>query len=197
MRRDIKVNITLTVVNLNNSNLSKTMYNKEQGIIRLNNFEGKADGYRDGLYTKDNITSFEVNYKVVNSLDKVEKNDHVLIIANNVDNDVNSSGDGVGISTTGGRIGAVSSSNIGNNTFDQVAQHELGHNLGLKHSEFKDLMYPKVSGNTSLSNKKKGDIINNQISPTSNSGVSKESSRYKSSSKTEAERFIEIHEIGK
>lgn len=73
--------------------------------------------------------------------------------------------------------------------------HELGHNLGLDHTEIKDLMYFRVSRDTSLSNKKRGDIITNQISPDVTGGSYEESSKYKTSSSQEAANFIKKEEI--
>ncbi|WP_430614150.1 M12 family metallo-peptidase [Flavobacterium sp. JP2137] len=196
VQRDIKVNVTLAILNTNNSDLSKTIYNNPKGgQARFKNFEGKAQGYKDNFNTADNITEFTVSYRFVNSVDDIRKDEHVLVIGRNVDNDPNSSGSGVGIATLNGRVSGVSSKTIDEGLFNHTAQHELGHNLGLNHSEIGDLMHPTAFGNSNLNNKKRGDIISNQISPNASNGVYKESDKYKKTSGKETSDFIKGHQI--
>ena len=159
VKRDMKMTVTLTVVNLTGADLSKTIFNKEKGSVRLNNFEGNARYYDSpsNINTYDNITEFNIDYKVVTSLDDVGENDHAMVLVNDIPERDDGSNP-VGIATLNGRISAVESGTIGNGTFDEVAQHELGHNLGFEHSELPDLMFDSVNGSTNLSKKKKGDI---------------------------------------
>ncbi|WP_238640195.1 zinc-dependent metalloprotease family protein [Chryseobacterium elymi] len=66
-------------------------------------------------------------------------------------------GDTLGWGTVGGRIGAVEKKTIGSNLFNDVVKHELGHNLGLDHSN-RGLMTAFTAGSTSLSNPEKNTI---------------------------------------
>ena len=196
VKRDIKINVTLAIFNPNNSDLSKTVYsNSKGGQARFKNFEGTAQSVMGKDKTEDNITEFTVNYRFVNSLDEIKKDEHVLVVGKNVDNDSNSSGTGIGVAISKGRVSAVSSETLKDGIFDNTAQHELGHNLGFQHSEIGDLMYATDSGNSSLNNKKRGDIISNQISPNTTNGVYQESSKYKTSSSNETRKFIKINGI--
>ncbi|MDF2932642.1 MAG: hypothetical protein K0R36_1973 [Chryseobacterium sp.] len=76
-----------------------------------------------------------------------------------VDEVINSTagGDTLGWGTVGGRIGAVEKHTIGSNLFNDVIKHELGHNLGLNHSN-RGLMTAITSGSASLSNLEKNSI---------------------------------------
>lgn len=195
--RDINITLTLTIVNLNNSDLSKTMFNKKSGQVAASAYQGKAENYNSATneHTIDNIINFTIDYKVVNSLDDIRDDDHVLIIADKVDNDNNSSKDGEGIADLGGRVAGVNSSTIKDGTFNHTAQHEIGHNLNLKHTEMKDLMHPKINNQSTLSPKKKGNVIRRQISPSQGNGSYKESINYTKSSKQAAKDFIKINNI--
>uniref|UniRef100_UPI00260CDDA3 RHS repeat domain-containing protein n=1 Tax=uncultured Psychroserpens sp. TaxID=255436 RepID=UPI00260CDDA3 len=176
IKRDVKMTVTLTVVNLTGADLSDTMFSKSSGKIRLNNFEGRAESYTAGndTHTIDNITEFNIEYNVVNSLDDVsDENSHVMMIVDNIPDNEDSSP--VGLATLSGRISTVEEGTISNDTFDEVAQHELGHNLSLEHSDLKDLMFKEVNGSVGLSKKKKGDIVTRQLGPKDGDGTYKES----------------------
>ena len=200
VRRDIKMTVTVSVVNLTGADLSKTMFSGGSGTVRLKNFEGNTMGYDTNTQTniKDNITEFNINYKVVTSLDDIRENDHVLLISEKINGDSNASDvteSTVGLADRPGRVSTVEDGTIADGNFDEVAQHELGHNLGLEHSELNDLMFETVNGNKSLSQKKKGDIVGGQIDSTQGNGTVKESSTYKTTGKKEAETFIFLNEI--
>lgn len=164
VKRDISITVTLTVVNQSGADLSKTMFNKSSGTINLSNFEGNAhsyDSYNDEENI-DNITNFNVQYNVVDSLDDVGENDHVMVIVDNIPDGKDYDGDGdkdnpVGLAQSGGRVSAVESGTIDKGWFNEVAQHELGHNLSLEHKG-NGLMSERVSGKTSLNKVRKGEV---------------------------------------
>jgi len=201
VRRDIRMTVTVSVVNLTGADLSKTMFSKGSGTINLKNFQGNTAGYDSstGTNIRDNITEFNIEYKVVTSLDDVGENDDVLLIAKDVNTDPNSDSKAVGMADRGGegslgRVSAVEEGTIANGSFDEVAQHEIAHNLGLEHTEAKDLMHESATGNTSLSSKKKGDIVGGQINSKQGNGTVKQSSNYKKSIQQRIKDFIYVND---
>ncbi|WP_103867234.1 DUF4280 domain-containing protein [Aquimarina sp. I32.4] len=206
IKRDVKLQIKLSIVNLTKSNLTKTMFNKEKGIVRLKNFEGAAENYdvENDVHSIYNIIHFTIDYIIRESLSTIPEDDHVMIIVKEIPAVAgeSASSNPVGRAELGGRISAVESRTISNKTFDEVSQHEIGHNLGLEHSDLGDLMYKYVNGNISLSKKKKGDIVSNQVTFSQGNKEYKESSsgsnydsnklkKFRKTIKKRVENFIE------
>ena len=159
VKRDLKITLTLTVVNQAGVDLSKTMFKGGSGTIKLSNFEGKAHGYNSGLDEEnlDNITEFNIDFKVVNSADDIRKDDHVMVIANDI-GEQQIDGEKVNpVGIASGSFSAVEKGTISDGTFNEVAQHEIGHNFGLKHSSG-GLMSENGNGSTYLSKIKKGTV---------------------------------------
>ncbi len=137
--KSVKYTVTMTVVNLSGADLSKTMFNQSAGSVRLGSFSGSGSfsypSAKTGKKDIDYNIEANVKYKVVTSLDKVGKNDHVMIIADKVVN--TKTGDALGWGSTPGQMTAVEAGTIGKNGaggFNETALHEIGHNLGLDHS---------------------------------------------------------------
>jgi len=117
----------MKVLNLSGADLSSTMFSKSKGSVSLKEFQGLGyQSYGTSIYSSVYIKSFNIEYIVVNSFDKIGKNDHVMMIVDEVV-DSNAGDDTLGWGTLG-RIGAVEKNTIGSNLFNDVVKHELGHN---------------------------------------------------------------------
>ncbi|WP_406845327.1 DUF6443 domain-containing protein [Flavobacterium soyae] len=176
VQRNVQMTMTLTVVNSKGVDLSKTMFNKSSGSVGLNSMSGIAQkDYRgNDVSTSDNV-SVSVNYKVVSSLKDVGKNDHVMMLVDNIPKG-NQKVDPIGLAETGGRVSAVEVGTIGNKTFDTTANHEIGHLLGLEHKNG-GLMNPTIEGSTSTSTREKGTVVDGQVGPFEGNGTYKQSER--------------------
>jgi hypothetical protein len=199
VNRDINIKMTLTVVNSNGADLSKTMFNKSSGTLALSSFSGPAqkDFRGNDIYAGDNLKNVTVDYKVVSSLKDVGKNDHVMMLVNSIPKSPGDVGDPVGKADLGGRVSAVEIGTIKNNTFNATAQHELGHNLGLEHKTG-GLMNPIV-GSTSVSARERGEVIYNQVGPLQGNGTYTDSqnnpSNYSTRIQTQANNFLSQNRI--
>ncbi|WP_281925801.1 hypothetical protein [Flavobacterium collinsii] len=176
VQRNVQITMTLTVVNSKGVDLSKTMFNKSSGLVALNSMSGIAQkDYRgNDVSTSDNV-SVSVNYKVVSSLKDVGKNDHVMMLVDNIPKG-NQKVDPTGLAETGGRVSAVEVGTIGNETFDNTANHEIGHLLGLEHKSG-GLMNPTIDGSKSTSTREKGTVVDGQVGPFEGNGTYKQSER--------------------
>jgi hypothetical protein len=200
-QRDVNMTMTLTVVNETGADLSKTMFNKSSGTIAMTALSGNAqsDNREVDIATSDNL-SVSVSYKVVNSLADVGKDDHVMVIADNIPKQKGYKVDPVGLAETGGRVSAVEKGTISNKTFNETATHEIGHLLGLGHRSG-GLMNATLSGSMSTSQRERGEIINGgegQISPTTGNGTYRQSSvnsNYKTSIKSQVNSFLSNNNI--
>ncbi|MGU3375085.1 RHS repeat domain-containing protein [Chryseobacterium sp. M5A1_1a] len=187
IQRDVNVKMTLTVVNLSGADLSKTMFSKNSGSVSINEFEGMgiSSFNNNSTVTMDNIKNFDVQYKVVTSMDDIGKNDHVLFVANEVKN---SDGDALGRGQSPGRVSAVEAGTIKKGTFNEVVKHEFGHNMGMKHSSNdKGLMKAEGTGQTSITSQQRGEIVSGAIG--AQKQVKTYSGGYSTSSTTEAQKF--------
>jgi len=186
IQRDVNVKMTLTIVNLSGSDLSKTMFNKNSGTVSISEFEGTgiSSFENNSKVAMDNIKNFDVQYKVVTSMDNIGKNDHVLFIANEVKN---SNGDALGKGQSPGRVSAVEAT-IKNGTFNEVVKHEFGHNMGMVHSpNDKGLMRAEGTGQTSVAPHQRGVIVSGAIG--AQKQVKTYSGGYSTSSVSEAKKF--------
>ncbi|AZA99763.1 hypothetical protein EG359_09095 [Chryseobacterium joostei] len=156
--KNVNMTVTMKVLNLSGADLSSTIFSKSKGSVSLKEFQGLGyQSYGASINSSVYISSFNIEYEVVNSFDKIGKNDHVMMIVDEVVDSNAGGGDTLGWGTLGGRIGAVEKKTIGSNLFNDVVKHELGHNLGLDHSN-SGLMTAFTSGSTSLSNPEKNTI---------------------------------------
>ncbi len=205
VQRDVNVTVTLSVVAGPNDDLSKTMFSKKSGTISLSNFEGKASAYNvdADLLSNDNVTEFNVEYNVVSSLDDVGENDHVMVLVDDIPKTEGGKVDPVGLAELGGRVSTVERGTLSNGTFNEVSQHELGHNVGLEHSATGGgLMGEKVNGQTSMSHIKRGQMVggveNGMLGHAQGNGTYKESdggTAYKTPIKTQVQNFIKRNKI--
>lgn len=199
-QRDVNMTMTLTIVNKNSIDLSKTMFNKSSGNVSLSSLSGNAqsDDRNTDITTSDNLT-VSVTYKVVNSLADVGKDEHVMILADNIPK-MKDGTDPVGLAEKGGRVSAVEKGTIANKTFNEAATHEIGHLLGLSHKNG-GLMNPSVNGSLSTNQKERGEIINGgagQISQSTGNGTYRQSSvntSYKSGIKSQVKSFVSSNNI--
>jgi Metallo-peptidase family M12B Reprolysin-like len=155
---------------------------------------------RSGKKDLDYNINASIKYNVVSSLDKVGKNDHVMIIAEKLVN--SKSGDVLGWGNNPGQISAVESGTVGKSGtggFNEVASHELGHNLGLDHTNG-GLMNASSEGSTSLTDVQKGSIVSHLgMGAEAKDGTYLQSittpSRYQKDAKTQAHEFIKTNVI--
>jgi uncharacterized protein RhaS with RHS repeats len=133
---------------------------KSSGSVALSSLSGNAqtDNRALDITNSDNLT-VSVTYKVVKSLSDVGKDDHVMILADNIPKTKGDKVDPVGLAEMGGRVSAVEKGTIANKTFNETATHEIGHLLGLSHKNG-GLMNPSINGSMSTSQKERGQIIN-------------------------------------
>ncbi len=201
--RDVNITITLTIVNSSGADLSNTMFSGSSGNVNLKSFKGLAQKHNSALKVTnhDIIKNVTVDYQVVNSIDDVRENDHVMMLVDNIPDDVDYDGDGnadkaIGLSEKGGRISTVEVGTISNNQFDEVAQHELGHNLDLGHGY--GLMHETTNSSTKLTNKQRGNVVNGQVTPRAGKGEYKDSETsmlYKKPIKNQVQSFLDENNI--
>lgn len=205
VQRDVSITMTLTVVAGANDDLSNTMFSNKSGSVSLSNFEGKASSYfvEGDLLAQDNVTSFTIEYNVVNSLDDIGENDHVLMLVDNVPALEGETGDKAGRAELGGRIATVERGTLANGSFDKLAQHEIGHTAGMSHSPTNSgLMNGGPVTSTSLSKTDRGRMVNGydngQLSHGDGNGVIKDSQRsnnYSSPIKQQVLDFLKNNNI--
>jgi hypothetical protein len=208
--RTASMTITMTVVNMQGADLSKTMFSGSSGKLDLTGTFGGSAMQRETMKGNDvdtqyNITNVTLEYKVVNSLDQVGENDHVMMVVGDIpkgqyggDSQVS---DPAGLAERGGRASAVEAGTIASGSFNNVAQHELGHNLGLKDLKDspKSLMNGTTSGGSGIGMREKGGIISGSGVPFSpalqHGGTFKASQNYTTPSKSVATDFLKQNGI--
>jgi RHS repeat-associated protein len=156
---NVNMKITMKVLNLSGADLSSTMFSKSSGTVSIKEFQGlgyATYGVAGSIVSSIYINSFAIEYKVINNFDQIDKNDHVMMIVDQI-TDSKASEDVAGRAVSGGRISIVEKGTIKSNNFNEVVKHELGHNLGLEHSNI-GLMTPSGFGHSSLSNSEKNTV---------------------------------------
>jgi hypothetical protein len=189
-QRDVNMSMTLTVVNSSNVDLSKTIFNKKSSNITLKNLSGNAqkDFRKQDIQASDNLT-VNIQYKVVNSINDVGADDHVLIIADNIPKGFGRTVDPVGLAETNARVSAVEKGTLKNGSFNEVSIHEIAHLLGLGHSTH-GLMSEGVSNSTSVTSRERGEIIDSQISIFDNEGTYDNKKSYNNNYKKSIQKQI-------
>lgn len=201
VQRDVSMRMTLTVVNTSGADLSKTMFNKASGTAQLSGFSGNAqkDFRGNDIMVNDNLKSVTVDYKVVSSLKDVGKNDHVMMLVDNIPKLASEKGniDPAGRAELNGRVSAVEIGTLKNGTFNNTATHELGHNLGLEHSSG-GLMNPTLNNSFTTSTTQRGEAVYNQVGPLQGNGTytqSQNSNSYNTRIQTQVNNFISDNKI--
>jgi hypothetical protein len=190
--------MTLTVVNPYGADLSKTTFSKSSGTVSYSSFKGRADADNRHLDVKniDRITDVSVDYKVVSSFDDVGKNDHVMIIADEINN-----GNAVGYTSQGGRVMAIDKGTISDGDFDETVQHEIGHSLGAGHNDSGvGLMNGNGTfGDSKLNNTERGELVSGQLNPLNGDGVHKQSENghaaFNKPVQDQIKKFIKVNNI--
>ena len=200
-QRDVSMVITLSILANKNDDLSKTIFNKSNGSVRLSNFEGNAQSYFSGpdIMTNDNVSNVTINYKVVYSIDDIGDNDNVMMLVNSIPKKFGDKSDPVGLADIGGRISVVERGTLLNGRFNEVAQHEIGHNLGMTHSfDGNGLMGATVNGQTFFNKVKRAEMLSQQIDSQQGVGIYKNSTYsnfYKTSTRTALNIFLTANKI--
>ena len=205
VQRDVGITVTLSIVAGKSDDLSNTIFNKSSGTVSLSGFTGKASAYNvdADLLSNDNVTSFDVQYKVVNSLDDVGADDHVMVLSGDIPARFGDETNPVGKAELGGRVSAVERGTLADGTFNEVAQHELGHNLGLEHSATGGgLMGEKVNEQTGMTHIKRGQMVggvkNGILGHSQGNGTyidSQRSNSYKTPIKQQVQTFLKNNKI--
>ncbi|TSE08124.1 hypothetical protein [Aquimarina algiphila] len=200
--RDVNITITLTVVNSSGTDLSNTMFSESSGNVSLNNFKGLAQKHNSALKVtnQDVIKSVTIDYQVVNSIDDIKENDHVLLLASNIpQGDRKDNVDPSGIGSHEGRISAIETGTIKSGDFNNVVAHELGHNLGLEDKSGGIMSLGYVAGaSNKLNNKQRGSIVAGQVTPRAGEGTYKDSNDnvlYNSSIQSQVKDFAKNNQI--
>ena len=197
LKRDVSIHVTLTVVNLSGSDLSDTMFSQKSGNIRLSNFEGESFNFTSGTkMTEDQLSKFTVDFVVVESLDDIREKDNVLLVVDNIpetDKETNP----VGLAGNG--VVAVESGTISNGSFNEVAQHEIAHDVGSEHRVGTGLlMGESVNGSTKVHKLSRGEMIFNQVGSSNKKGTVKDSEnnvRFDKTEKQNVQDFIKENKI--
>ncbi|KMQ61341.1 hypothetical protein ACM46_14995 [Chryseobacterium angstadtii] len=147
--RNVAITMTLLVYNPERLDLSKSKFNKSQGVINWKEFKGAAsrDLALGSIRQNDNIESLNVVYKVITDANDIKGTANVMTITskdvyNKKENtDVNGLTEG-----RGGQIGIVQ---YQDGNFNDTIFHEMGHMLGLGEG-YKRLgfQYPNEDSNT-------------------------------------------------
>ena len=146
-------------MNLVGMDLTGTLFNSTSGTIKMNAFSGSGSysypNPRSGK--KDIVYNIEANlkYQVVSNIDQIGQNDHVMLIVNELRK--TPIGDACGWGANPGQITAITPFYC-KGYFNQVVLHELGHNLGLDHTNG-GLMNATILTSTELSEEQKGLIV--------------------------------------
>ena len=209
---DAVITVRMKVVNMSSKAMSKTEMKSYTDDIKASaggQFSGS--GYyegnvptKDGKYHKGTINyniTVKVELEEVSSLDKLGKDDHVLLIVNDIPPSLDEKGkmvDPIGLTANGdqnGRIMAVETKAFESKNELGVAVHELGHSLGLGHAaSVNNLMYPSVQGTYGVSGEQRGDIATSQ-GINQNAKVGTTNHKYKTSAKDDANSFIKNNKI--
>jgi len=163
LRKDLDVLVNLKIINLSSSMLPDYVFpkkSKSNDVDMTNTFGGVFNERFKQHEIQWNVT-VTVRYTIVQSLDEVGANDHVMMIVDNIPKGARDF-DILGLATISGRISAVEVSTFADGTWTEVARHELGHNFGLRHLEDDEetadqtgLMNKRVNGSIYVSNKEK------------------------------------------
>jgi len=198
IRSQGNIKMTLTVVNMNGSDLSSTMFSRRKGNINLKNYKGWGQSMIPGAgkvfngvnSSLDKIENFEVDYVVVNNLDEIRKNDNVLLIVDQL-NKTNRGEEAAGYNE--GSVSAVTSSTIKRGTFNQTSQHEIGHGLGADHSA--SGLMKRGGNNFNLSRRSIGKIMWEQAGYNGEGTYdnSKNNSQFNMTGKEASQKFIRDH----
>jgi len=211
---DAVITVRMKVVNLSSKAMSKTEMKTYTDDIKASAggqfsgsgyYEGNVPG-KDGKYNKG-VINYNITVKVeleeVASLDKLGKDDHVLLIVNDIPPLLNEQGkmvDPVGLTANGdqsGRIMAVETKAFDSKSQLGVAVHELGHSLGLGHAaSINNLMYPSVQNTYGVSGEQRGDIALSQgLNNKTTIGDKGATVKYKTTAKQDAQSFIKNNNI--
>jgi RHS repeat-associated protein len=146
--RTVDVNVTYNVINLsrnsvyNATQVAGSGYHQSTFSSALN-FSKEEAGNRTAINVVVNVN---VNYKLVDNIDKVSNSENVLLIVDNVEKMSNEKLEPVGRATIGGSTMAIEEKYKSNQT---IVSHEHAHNFGLEHTENKsNLMYEHPVSNT-------------------------------------------------
>ena len=131
--RTVEVNVTYNIVNLS----SKDIYNNNQvsgSGYKNSTFSSTLDFSKGEAANTTDITvvvNVNINYKLVDNIDKVSNNENVMLIVDDVQKMGKETIDPIGRGEIGGQTAAVEYGSKNTNT----PSHEIGHNFGLEHVE--------------------------------------------------------------
>jgi len=210
-RMKATVTITAKVVNLAGADLSSTDFSGGKGTVDLTStFGGRAEStlvnnpFPGDLQGQDIdsdiiITEVSLQFEVVNSLDDVGENENVIMIVGDIpegDYGEGNASDPVGLASTPGEVAAIEEGTVADGTFGEVLRHEIGHNLGLNHTESgAGLMGSHVNGNTRVSAKEKGSTVTSTTGSLINNGTHKRSDSGSLNTVQKAKDFLERNNI--
>ena len=144
--RNVSITMTVLIYNPERLDLSKSRFNKSQGVINWKEFKGQAQMNRGSkMIQDDNIQNLAISYKVITDDNDIKGTANVMTVTSKdvYRNSDNSNAAGL-TDYVGGQIGIVEY-NGGN--FDGYVYHEFGHMLGIE-GEGYEQPYPNENSNT-------------------------------------------------
>lgn len=209
---DAVITVRMKVVNLSNRAMSSTEMKTYANEIKTS-AEGafSGSGYfegnlpkKDGKYNNSSINyniTVNVEIEAVESLDKLGKDDHVLVIVDQIPPLINEKGqkvDPIGLTANGdqnARIMAVEAGTFDDKTSRNTAVHELGHALGLGHAKsVNNLMNESVTNTYGISGEQRGDMGISQ-GLNNNSKVGYKGQTFKTTAKQDVNSFLKQNSI--
>ncbi|RPD39784.1 RHS repeat-associated core domain-containing protein [Chitinophaga barathri] len=150
--RTANVNVVYNVINLSRKDIYNTgqiaggEYNSSTFSRTLQFAKGEA-GLKEGLSVTVNVN---ITYKLVNDINKVNNNENVLLLVNDVVGEGDQGNNLIGLAELPGQTAAIEGDKAGNKS---LVHHEMGHNFGLEHVDQQGNLMSSTPKTTNLTTK--------------------------------------------
>jgi RHS repeat-associated protein len=156
--RTVDVNVTYNVINLsskdiyNNYQVSGSGYQNSTFSSTLNFSKGEAANTTDITV----VVNVNINYKLVDNIDKVSNNENVLLVVDDVQKMGNEKIEPAGRGVIGGQTMAIEEKSKNNTA---LVNHEQGHNFGLEHDSGQQNLMNEIPTSNKLSDKQRKQVF--------------------------------------